>query len=170
VQLARLHETGFDPEETDLHACLAEASDALWPLASKKNVRIVLPPDAPCWVAGERHALTRAFLNLLDNAVRFSPPRAEIRCGIDAMEIEGASRFEAWLEDQGPGISEERLTDLTGRFGPLAGPAPGLSVGLGLAYVRTVAERHGGSLRYAAVSPHGSRFILTLPALAPLTP
>jgi signal transduction histidine kinase len=84
------------------------------------------------------------------------------------VETEGAN-FEVWIEDQGPGISEERLTDLTGRFGPLAGSTPGLGVGLGLAYVRTVADRHGGSVHYAAVSPHGSRFILTLPAL-PLNP
>ncbi|ATY33359.1 CHASE2 domain-containing protein [Sphingomonas psychrotolerans] len=166
VQLARLHETSFDPEETDLHDCIGEASDALWPLASKKGVRIVTPASEPCCVAGERHALTRAFLNLLDNAVRFSPANAEIRCGIDAVMSEGSARFEAWVEDEGPGISAERLADLTGRFGPLAGSAPGLSVGLGLAYVRTVAERHGGRLRYATVSPHGSRFILALPALA----
>jgi CHASE2 domain-containing sensor protein len=164
VQLARLRETSFDPEETDLHDCLAEASDALWPLASKKRVRIVMPAGEPCCVAGERHALTRAFLNLLDNAVRFSPAGAEIRCGIDGTS--GGTVFEAWVEDMGPGISEERLKDLTGRFGPLASSAPGLSVGLGLAYVRTVAERHGGRLHYAAASPHGSRFTLALPALA----
>jgi CHASE2 domain-containing sensor protein/signal transduction histidine kinase len=167
VQLARLRETRFDPEETDLHDCLAEASDALWPLASKKQVRIVTPAGDPCCVAGERHALTRAFLNLLDNAVRFSPAGAEIRCGID--EAFEGTVFEAWVEDSGPGISEARLQDLTGRFGPLARSAPGLSVGLGLAYVRMVAERHGGRLQYAAVSPHGSRFTLALPAFAAIT-
>ena len=105
------------------------------------------------------------MLNLLDNAVRFSPPGAKIRCEIDAVETAGASLFELWIEDQGPGISEERLTDLTSRFGPLAATGPGLSVGLGLAYVRTVAERHGGNVRYEAVSPRGSRFIFTIPAL-----
>jgi len=167
VQLARLSETPFGPEETDLQDCLAEASDALWPLASKKSVWIVAPPAEPRYVAGERHALTRALLNLFDNAVRFSPPGAKIRCGIDPVETAGASLFDVWIEDQGPGISEERLTDLTSRFGPLAAAGPGLSVGLGLAYVRTVAERHGGGVRYEAVSPRGSRFIFTIPALAP---
>lgn len=166
VQLARLRETSFAPEETDLHDCLGEASDALWPLASKKDVRIVAPPGEPCCVAGERHALTRAFLNLLDNAVRFSPRGAEIRCGIDKVATDNAVEFEAWIEDRGPGVSEERLADLTGRFGPMGTSAPGMSVGLGLAYVRTVADRHGGRLEYAAVSPHGSRFTLALPAFA----
>jgi len=167
VQLARLSETPFAPEETDLQDCVAEASDALWPLASKKKVWIVAPSAEPRYVAGERHALTRALLNLLDNAVRFSPSGAKIRCGIDAVKTSGASLFEVWIEDQGPGISEERLTDLTSRFGPLAAFGPGLGVGLGLAYVRTVAERHGGSVRYEAVSPRGSRFIFTIPALDP---
>ena len=167
VQLARLRETPFDPEETDLQDCLAEASDALWPLASKKGAWIVAPPAEPRCVAGERHAVTRALLNLLDNAVRFSPPGAKVRCGIDAVETASGSLFELWIEDQGPGISEERLSDLTSRFGPLAAAGPGLSVGLGLAYVRTVAERHGGNLRYEAISPHGSRFIFAIPALDP---
>ena len=167
VQLARLRETPFSPKETDLQDCLAEASDALWPLASKKNVSIAAPPTEPCYVAGERHALTRALLNLLDNAVRFSPPGTTIRCGIDSVATAGASLFAIWIEDQGPGISQERLIDLTSRFGPLAVAGPGLSVGLGLAYVRTVAERHGGSVRYEAVSPHGSRFIFTIPVLDP---
>ena len=169
VQLARLRETAFNPEECNLQDCLAEASDALWPLASKKGVWIVAPPAEPCYVAGERHALTRALLNLLDNAVRFSPRDVKIRCGIDLAEIAGASLFEVWIEDQGPGISAERLKDLTSRFGPLAVAGPGLSVGLGLAYVRTVAERHGGSVRYEAVSPRGSRFIFTIPALGSST-
>jgi signal transduction histidine kinase len=165
VQLARLRETSFTPEETDLHDCLGEASDALWPLASKKGVRIIVRPGEPCCVAGERHALTRAFLNLLDNAVRFSPAGAEIHCGVAVATAEGAPMFEAWIEDHGAGIPEERLADLTGRFGPLAA-RPGRSVGLGLAYVRAVAERHGGRLDYAPVSPHGSRFALVLPEFA----
>lgn len=166
VQLARLRETRFAPEETDLHDCLGEASDALWPLASKKSVRIIVHPGEPCCVAGERHALTRAFLNLFDNAVRFSPVGAEIHCGVEAATAEGATMFEAWIEDHGAGIPQERLADLTGRFGPLAASRPGLSVGLGLAYVRAVAERHGGRLDYVPVSPHGSRFALVLPASA----
>ncbi|MBC9035192.1 CHASE2 domain-containing protein [Sphingomonas sp. JC676] len=166
VQLARLRETRFAPEETDLHDCLGEASDALWPLATQKGVRIVVRPGEPCCVAGERHALTRAFLNLLDNAVRFSPAGAEIHYGIEETSPEGATMFEAWIEDRGPGIPKERLADLTGRFGPLAASGPGLSVGLGLAYVRAVAERHGGRLEHSAVSPHGSRFTLVLPEFA----
>ena len=166
VQLARLRETLFAPEETDLRDCLGEASDALWPLATKKGVRIVVRPGQPCCVAGERHALTRAFLNLLDNGVRFSPDGAEIHCGFEEGPAEGATMFEAWIEDRGPGIPPARLADLTGRFGPLAASGPGLSVGLGLAYVRAVAERHGGRLDYATASPHGSRFTLVLPEFA----
>jgi CHASE2 domain-containing sensor protein/signal transduction histidine kinase len=166
VQLARLRETRFDPEEIDLHACLGEAADALWPQASKKGVRIVTPPaDEPCCVAGERHALTRAFLNLLDNAVRFSPEGCEICCGIDAPPGAEGGWFEVRVEDCGPGVAPERRATLASAY-KSGGTGAQPSVGLGLAYVQAVAERHGGDLRYEEATPSGARFVVRIPALA----
>lgn len=169
VQLARLRETRFDPDETDLHDCLREAADALWPQASKKGVRIVIPPaDNPCCVGGERHALTRAFLNLLDNAVRFSPGDCEVRCAIDAVHHAQGSWFDVRVEDRGPGIAPERRARLTTPYNSVSTDAQP-SVGLGLAYVRAVTERHGGNLRYEDAAPGGARFIVRIPMLIAAT-
>lgn len=166
VQLARLRESRFDPEETDLHDCLGEAADALWPQASKKSVRIVVPPaDPPCCVTGERHALTRAFLNLLDNAVRFSPDGREVRCAIDAVHHARGCWFEVRVEDRGPGIAPERRAGLAAPYNS-AGTGTQPSVGLGLAYARAVAERHGGDLRYEDAAPEGARLVVRIPTLA----
>lgn len=170
VQLARLRETRFDPEETDLHDCLGEAADALWPQASRKSVRIVTPPaETPRCVMGERHVLTRAFLNLLDNAVRFSPDRGEVRCAIDAVHDAQGSWFDLRVEDRGPGIVPERRAGLAAPYNN-AGTGAQPSVGLGLAFVRAVAERHGGSLRYEDATPEGARFVVRIPMLAEAPP
>lgn len=170
VQLARLRETGFDPEETDLHDCLGEAADALWPQASKKSVRVVTPPaETPRCVMGERHALTRAFLNLLDNAVRFSPDGCEVRCTIDAVNDAQGSWFEVRVEDRGPGIAPERRAGLAAPYNA-AGTGAQPSVGLGLAFVRAVAERHGGDLRYEDAAPTGARFVVRIPMPAATAP
>ncbi|UIJ46644.1 CHASE2 domain-containing protein [Sphingomonas cannabina] len=166
VQLARLRSTGFEPEETDVRDALAEAADAVWPVASRKGVRVVVDEGEPCWMMGERYALTRALLNLLDNAVKFSPDGAEVRCGVAEMMEAGSRWYEIAIEDAGPGIPPDRLSRLFARFGPVGRSGTQPSAGLGLSYAHAVAQRHGGSLSYVPVTPTGTRFVLRLPALS----
>ena len=164
VQLARLGNTPFDAEETDLCDALAEAQDAVWPQAAPRGVRIVATgTDAPCCVLGEGHALRRALVNLLDNAVKFSPDGGEIRCAIGQSQ----GRIALSIEDHGPGVVPERLSDLFGRFGAIAPRGSAPTSGLGLAYVHAVAERHGATIDHHAVAPHGARFVLQFRALDP---
>jgi len=164
VQLARLGNTPFDAEETDLCDALAEARDAVWPQASRRGVRIVATgTDTPHCVLGEGHALRRALVNLLDNAVKFSPERGEIRCAL----VQSQGRIALSIEDYGPGVAPERLSDLFGRFGVIAPRGSVPASGLGLAYVHAVVERHGATIDYHAVAPHGARFVLQFRALDP---
>jgi CHASE2 domain-containing sensor protein len=166
VQLARLRTTAFKPRETDLGDALAEAMDALWPQASAKHVRVVrLGLLEPCCVMGEHASLTRALTNLIDNAVKFSPEGAEVRCTLTRSNDGLVPWAEVSIEDRGTGVDGERLQALFARFGHTrqAGAAP--SAGLGLAYVQAVATRHGGDVRHAPVTPSGARFVLGLPSL-----
>lgn len=166
VQLARLPGTRFEPEATDLCDSLAEAADALWPLATRKGVRIVTHGgEEPCWLMGEHHALTRALLNLLDNAVKFSPENARIECTLTTLEEAGEHRHLLAIEDSGPGVLPERLPKLFERFGPIAQGG----AGLGLSYAHAVAERHGGTLQYSRAAAGGACFILSLPAMGDLS-
>jgi signal transduction histidine kinase len=119
-------------------------------------------------VKGERHALTRAFLNLLDNAVRFSPEGCEVRCAIDEIHDGQGSWFDVRVEDRGPGIAPERRARLSAPYNS-AGTNAQPSVGLGLAYVRAVAERHGGNLRYEDAATGGACFIVRIPMLTAAT-
>lgn len=160
--MARLTVASFEPEEVDLAAVLTEAADELWPLSSRRNVRILIDDAGePHFLSGERHALGRALVNLLDNAVKFSPAGGQISCRVRTMgEI-----IECIIEDEGPGIPPERRQRLFARYGHSRPVGSQQSAGLGLAYVRTAVERHGGSVMCEACTPHGTRFILRFPAM-----
>ncbi|MDH7972066.1 CHASE2 domain-containing protein [Sphingomonas sp. AR_OL41] len=162
VQRARLRTTRFAPEETDLCAALAEASDALWGQARRRGIRIATAGlDEPRYVMGERDTLTRLFANLIDNAVKFSADGGEVRCVV----TEAAGWVEVLIEDDGPGLAPERADNAFARFGTVRGSGAAPSVGLGLAYVRDATERHGGTVAHVALHPHGARFRVRLPAL-----
>lgn len=162
VQLARLDHRSFAPEETDLRDSINEAMDAVWAQATAKKVRVILDVgDEPCCLMGERDELTRMFVNLLGNAIRFSPAGGLVRCG--ARMSDDRCWIIAHVTDEGPGVDPQRTPSLFARFGS---PANGLqSAGLGLSYVRAAAERHGGSVEYQDMLPHGACFMVRLPAL-----
>ncbi|WP_412030043.1 sensor histidine kinase [Deinococcus yunweiensis] len=112
-------------------------------------------------VAGRRHDLRRAAQNLLENAVKFSPPggtvRVTVRAGDDATLT---------VQDEGPGVPTGAQARLFQRFRP---GGAGRGTGLGLYLTRRIAEAHGGEVRYDRTAQARSVFTLTLP-LAPEAP
>jgi signal transduction histidine kinase len=93
--------------------------------------------------------------NLVDNAVRFSPPGAAVTLRV----ARGADGSSIDVIDSGPGIESERLDTLFDRF-----QRSDSGSGLGLAIARRVVERHGGSLRVRTAHGEGSTFTIELPA------
>lgn len=162
VQLARLQVAPFEPEVVDLADVVTDAVDELWAHASKKNIQLIAHQATHgCYVMGERHSLSRSLINLLDNAVKYSPEGSQVYCRIEP-DPDGAS-WRCIVEDAGQGVAEQLVDRLFGRFAAGADGSP-LSSGLGLAFVRATAERHGGTVLYERRSPHGARFIISLPA------
>ena len=108
---------------------------------------------------GSAMDLETAIGNLLDNALRFAPPSSLVRVTVD----DGPARtLVIAVEDEGPGVPEDDRARIFERF--FTTDAERRGTGLGLAIVRAVAEAHGGSVRFEPRVPHGSRFVLTLPA------
>jgi signal transduction histidine kinase len=111
---------------------------------------------------GDREMVQQAVANLLDNAIKFSPPGSTIALCVSAAQ-HGVS---ITVADQGPGIPEIERRRATERFyrGEMARQTPGS--GLGLALVDAVAQLHGGTLQLQDATP-GLRAILSLPSIAP---
>jgi two-component system sensor histidine kinase KdpD len=100
------------------------------------------------------------LVNLLANAAKFSPENSTIHIGGRRSE----STIELWVEDEGPGVPDGSPGAIFERFqrGVEAEPdAPGL--GLGLWIVKSIIERHGGSIQVERTAAQRTRFTLVLP-------
>jgi two-component system sensor histidine kinase MprB len=116
--------------------------------------QFALNADA-CLVSGSRARLARAVGNLLDNAVKWSPPGQPVEVSVNAGEVT--------VRDHGPGIAEDDLPHVFDRF-YRARAARGLpGSGLGLAIVKQVAEAYGGSVVAESAPGGGARLRLSLP-------
>ena len=163
VQLARAESQPYRAVVLDLAQVLMDAADTLWPQASAKAVTIQTPMDEQEYlVEGDPALLRRLLTNLLDNALKYGPHGGVIACTLGVEAADNGAVCILRVSDQGPGLSAEAARRLFQPFGH--GDADHRGAGLGLAFVRTVAERHGGHVRYEA-GEIGATFVLTLPRL-----
>jgi PAS domain S-box-containing protein len=162
VQIARMGETEFVGSDILLAELARDVADSLWPLASERRISIdVVDHQGDAFVFAEPDSLSRALTNLVDNAIKHSPDGGKII--IDVARIAGGL-LELKVQDQGKGIDEALLPRLFTRFASGGnGTSRVKSLGLGLAFVRAVAERHRGNVRAENNRSGGACFILTLP-------
>jgi signal transduction histidine kinase len=148
-------------ELCDLAQIVVEAAAELGPVSETHEISLDVHP-AP--VEASRDELHRLAINLIENALRHTPPGTEIRLSTDTT-ADGKARLV--VEDDGPGVPERLLSTLFERFVRGAGDRGG-SFGLGLAIVRAVAESHGGTVTleptHSNAEPPGARFTVCLPA------
>jgi two-component system, OmpR family, sensor kinase len=165
-------------EPCDLAQIVVEAAAELGPVSGQHDISLDVGRAGPVLVEASRDELHRLALNLIENAVRHTPPGTEIRVST-SVTADGKVRLpagevrlpagEAYLivEDDGPGVPEHLATSLFERFVRGAGDRGG-SFGLGLAIVRAVAESHGGAVTleptHARAERPGARFVVWLPA------
>jgi hypothetical protein len=148
--------SAFGP--VDLAPLLADLAELYEAVAEEKELRLELAVPERLPIVGDRELVQQAVANLLDNAVKFSPPGSLVR--LAAADQGRAVRVE--VSDGGPGIAEAERERATERFyrGEAARSTPGS--GLGLALVQAVAQLHGGVLRLEDNAP-GLRAVLLLP-------
>jgi len=151
-----------------LDEVVEEAVEMTAPLLAQRGqeVEIELPYPLPA-VRGDAPRLTQVFVNLLANANKFSPPGSVVRVG-GAVEEE---RVALWVEDEGPGLPGaagsgalfDRFVRIAGEDGAGEEPETG-GMGLGLWIVRSIVERHGGTIEAVAGSGgRGTRMRVVLP-------
>jgi two-component system sensor histidine kinase MprB len=154
VELARQDEPRGELERVEMIDIVEHALDRARRRAGDIEFDVNLQPWA---LTGDSSSLERAVLNLLDNAVKFSPEGTAVQVRLYPLG-DGTAVLE--VADAGPGIADEDLPKVFDRFyrSTEARTLPGS--GLGLAIVKHAAERHGGAV-YAARAPEGGA-LLTL--------
>lgn len=168
VQLSRAQAVEYRIEEVAVGPLLDMAIDEVLPRAHMAGVSLSnLATDSyGVVVLGDAQLLRRAIVNLLVNAVKFSPANTTVTC--TATELDGFCRLE--VQDQGLGVTPEQETRLFKPFATLGqeqgGQAAATSIGLGLRMVQTVADRHHGRTGVARKpGMTGACFFMELPLL-----
>jgi two-component system, OmpR family, sensor kinase len=149
-------------QRCDLASIAVEAASELGPVSAAHEIALDVQPAI---VEGARDELHRLAINLIENAVRHTPPGTEIRVTTATL---ADGQVELVVEDDGPGVPPELVPSLFERFVRGAGDAGG-SFGLGLAIVHAVAVSHGGSVELQSrADQSGARFVVRLPAYSDL--
>jgi len=159
LRLARVQSGGhMASAPVDLSSLLADAAELHGPAAEERGQTIELGLEPGLVLQGSRDLLFQMASNLLDNAVKFSPPGGVIRLGAKRRE----RGIDLWVEDQGPGVPAEERNRVFERFyrSPGAEAAPGF--GLGLSLVQAIAEQHGATVLLEDAAP-GLRALVRFP-------
>jgi two-component system sensor histidine kinase MprB len=156
VELARDEPLRTVVEQIDL----ADVVDRAVARARRRGTGLTFDVELePWWVTGESASLERAVTNLLDNAVKWSPPEGTVRIRLNHGTLT--------VDDEGPGIAPGDREHVFERFYRSEESRSMPGSGLGLSIVRQVIERHAGNVRVDETDEGGTRMVLQLPG-APL--
>jgi signal transduction histidine kinase/CheY-like chemotaxis protein len=150
-------------EPCELADILRTTVESLRTVAMEAQVSVTLEIGDGAVVTADPDRLVQVFTNLISNAVRFSPRGESVTVSLRTTSTSAV----VFVSDRGPGIPLEFRRRIFGKFqqADAAGSAGG--AGLGLAIVRAIVERHGGSIRFDSAPGHGTTFITELPYTAP---
>ncbi len=163
LQVSQLeHRVDLNFETVDIGLIAANAVDAVWDDSSRKNIKVSEEiPSEPIYVKGDPNLIERALLNLLNNAIKYSPEGATIHL---TLKLTGDTVC-CCIKDTGFGIAEDALEKIFERYFRIDDPdhsnIPGS--GLGLSFVKSVVEKHGGTITVESKAGQGSQFCLHLP-------
>ena len=146
---------------------IQEAVDVAQPTAQGKSQSFDLDlPETLPTIWADEDMIRRVLINLLENAMKFSPSKSTIQVG--------ARRQDAWVEfwvlDRGPGIPESMREAIFSKYTRLHAEGAPKGLGLGLAFCRLAVQAHGGKIWVESQAQGGSRFLFTMPVLAGAEP
>jgi signal transduction histidine kinase len=171
LESVRIESGQLDIRRRSVHPAdvIDEALALLGPLFAQRSLRVAREDGAgaaeDASVVGDSQRLVQVLVNLLANAIKFAPEGSVVRVGTGRGDD---GRVELWVEDEGPGVPGGDDEAIFARFHRGSGDepdAPGL--GLGLWIVKSIVERHDGSVRVARTAGQRTRFTVSLPAENP---
>ena len=152
----------------DIDQVLDNAIFVTQPALIAKRIKLLRhqDTDTPLSVRGDEGELSQILLNIIANAIKFSPEESEIEIELSAFVQEGRPRVSIAIRDHGIGIPEEDQGQLFTRFfrakNAVSAHMPG--TGLGLSIAHSLVSNHGGTITLTSALGEGSTFTITLPA------
>ena len=148
----------FDCRSVDLDRLVARALDELRPQAEARGLLLERNGERPAGtVLGDEERLLQVLVNLLGNAIKFTPSGGAVR----VHSVDRGEEVEITVEDTGAGIPADALPRVFDRYWQAAGARGGS--GLGLAIVKSIVQAHGGGVDAESREGAGSRFSVRLP-------
>ena len=147
--------------EIDLGELVATTVDQMLLLAADKEITVTCEAQGRVLVSGDRSRLKQVVVNLLDNAIKYTPPHGAVHLRVTAAQ--GCVVLS--VEDSGVGIPAEALPHVFERFYRVDTTRSDDTggAGLGLAIVKTICDAHGAAVRVASALGRGSSFHVTFP-------
>jgi len=163
LMLARADQGSYHAEfsEIDLRSLVEELFEDGAALAERKKIHVTLKSVVPLTIVGDKVRLRQLFLNLLDNAIKYTPEGGSVSLSVEQQN--GSAVFQ--IEDTGIGIPEEEQGKIFDRFYRVdkARSREAGGSGLGLSIAKWIAELHRGTITVESELDRGSVFTVHLP-------
>jgi heavy metal sensor kinase len=152
----------MDHRPVDLDELLAEVAAQMQKMANDKGVSLHLEDLAPVNISGDRDQLHRLFINLMNNAIKYTPTGGSVSLSLGEEDCQAHIS----ITDTGIGLSEAEQAQIFTRFyrAAKARSQNGGGAGLGLCIAQSIAGAHGGTIQVHSTPGHGSTFTVVLPA------
>jgi heavy metal sensor kinase len=150
-------------EEVDIAALIRKACELFQTIAEDKDVGLAYRPPEETFLLGDTRMLQRMLSNILDNAVKYTPPGGKIEVSLTESKSRDAI---VSVSDTGVGISDADLLHIFERFYRCDRSRSQPGTGLGLSLARAIARAHGGDITVTSTVNQGSIFTITLPKSA----
>ncbi|NQU32794.1 MAG: HAMP domain-containing histidine kinase [Bacteroidetes bacterium] len=152
----------LDLQEIWLNDILFSEIERLLPVAKESAVALKIGDTISASIMGDGYWIRVMLSNVIDNAIKYSPSHSTVMCSMESNN----SHISLIVSDEGPGVPDDIIPDITKRFyrSSVVSTTPGS--GLGLSIVDWVVNNHNGSLQFSNQDPHGLKVSLTLPRLS----
>ncbi|MBF0485859.1 MAG: HAMP domain-containing protein [Candidatus Omnitrophica bacterium] len=161
LDLAQLDrdEYKLNVQKVNLTELMKEALENFRPLSDHKGIRLVFLASDEVWAEVDQHQIERVFVNVVDNAVKYTLPHGEVAVRVSRK----GSRGEVTVNDTGPGIGAAELPLVFDRFYRAEKSRSSPGFGLGLSIAQAIVTAHQGTIRVESQPDQGATFIISLP-------